>query len=365
MASYRAPGRVNLLGDHTDYNAGLVLPMAIQLETVVAFTPRPRRELLLASTHATGPVLIDLSQPPRPRGDWTDYIVGVASVLEQEGCTIDGAELSIASTVPPGAGLSSSAALEVAAAFALLDGVIPDRLTLARWCQRAENDFVGARCGIMDQYVACLGQAGHALMIDCRSYESRPVPLPPTAAVVVSDTMVRHDNAGGEYNLRRRQCEEAAAVVAAAQPDVQTLRDVTTTDLLRHRDRLSDVQFRRARHVLSENARVLAAAEALERGDLTRAGELMSESHRSLRDDFEVSGAELDLLVDLAVAQPGVVGSRMTGGGFGGSTVTLVAESATATVVAAIRAGFFRETGTVPHIWVCTPSDGASAVSPR
>jgi galactokinase len=362
MAAYRAPGRVNLIGDHTDYNDGFVLPMAIQLETVVRKTPRSPRALLIASNTAPDPVLVDLCAPLRPRHDWTDYVVGVASVLLEEGRSIEGAELSISSTVPAGAGLSSSAALEVATALALLDGACPDRMTVARWCQRAENTFVGARCGIMDQYVACFGRAGHALMIDCRSLKSRTVPLPAETSVIVSNTMVRHRNAAGEYNLRRQQCEDAVRTMSSVMPGIDALRDVTMLDLTAQRDRLPWQVFRRARHVVSENARVIAAADALEQQDVRRLGELMSASHGSLRDDFAVSTPELDLLVDLANGQPGVFGSRMTGAGFGGSIVTLAASTAATAVVAAIREGYARQTGTTPDVWVCSPSDGASEI---
>jgi galactokinase len=363
MAVYRAPGRVNLLGDHTDYNAGFVLPMAIQLETIVVATPRPRRELLLASDRAAGRVVIDLEQPLHPRHDWTDYVAGVAHVLREEGHTIDGAELSIASTVPLGAGLASSAALEVAAALALLRGIVCDRRALAEWCQRAENTFVGARCGIMDQYIACLGHAGHALHIDCRSAESRPIRMPAAAAVIVCNTMVRHHNATGEYNLRRQQCDDAVRVLSGTRPGIRTLRDVSMDELTAQHHLLSPAQMRRARHVISENGRVAQAVDALERQDLSGFGELMHDSHRSLRDDFEVSAPELDLLVQLALAERGVFGSRMTGGGFGGCTVTLTAASETASIVSAIRRGYARDTGTTPEIWVCVPSSGASAVA--
>jgi galactokinase len=283
-------------------------------------------------------------------------------VLLEEGYTVTGADLHISSTVPQGAGLSSSAALETASALALLDGRIPDRVTMARWCQRAENGFVGARCGIMDQYVACLGQAGHALMIDCRSLVSRAVPVPPQATVVVANTMVKHSIAGPEYAERRRQCEEIVNVLTAVLPHILSLRDVTLSDLETHGHLLSSRARKRARHVISENARVLEAAHALECGHLDRLGELMCDSHGSLRDDFEVSSPELDLMVTLALAQPGVFGSRMTGGGFGGSTVTLVAASAASMLMDALRTGYERETGTTPDVRVCTPSAGASDV---
>src|SRR5262245_14873323 len=258
---FRAPGRVNLIGDHTDYNEGLVMPMAIQLETCVRLSPIDSRELWIRSDSAGGPVRIDLDAPLHPRRDWTDYIVGVAKVLLDEGHEIRGAELSISSTLPQGAGLSSSAALEVATAFALLDGNVPDRVTVAGWCQRAENEFVGARCGIMDQYVACPGRSGHALVIDCRTLESRPVPVTPDVAVVVSKTIVKRNIGGGEYNVRRVQCDEAVRVLTSVLPDCRSLRYVSLIELNAHRDLLPPTIFKRARHVISENTRVQQAAD--------------------------------------------------------------------------------------------------------
>jgi galactokinase len=361
MQSFRAPGRVNLIGDHTDYNDGFVMPMAIQLETRVDISPHQAHELLIRSESENAPVPIDLARELQPRGDWTDYVVGVAKVLRSEGYRIDGAELSISSTLPQGAGLSSSAALEVATAFALLNGDVPDRLTVARWCQRAENEFVGARCGIMDQYIACLGRAGHALMIDCRSLENRPVPIPPDVAIVVSNTMHKHSLAGGEYNVRRAECEQAVHLLAAALPAIRSLRDVSLIELNAHRDLLPAKVFQRARHVITENVRVAQAAEAFDRRDFARVGGLMRDSHNSLRFDFEVSSAELDVMVEIALGEAGVFGSRMTGGGFGGSTVTLVEAAATEDVVRAVRARYARETGTTPEVYICTPSDGVGA----
>jgi galactokinase len=362
LHAFRAPGRVNLIGDHTDYNDGFVMPMAIQLETVVATTPRQDLTLCLrsASESTAG---IDLGRPLQPRGDWTDYIAGVAHVIRQEGRPVVGADLAVQSTVPQGSGLSSSAALEVATAFALLLGDIPDRVTLARWCQRAENEFVGARCGIMDQYVACLGQAGHALVIDCRSLLNRSVRIPDDVAVIVSNTMVKHSIASGEYNDRRQQCEDAVQMLRQAMPEVRALRDVRLTDLAAHRAVLTPLATKRARHVVSENARVEQAADALERHDLREVGRLMKASHESLRDDYEVSVPELDVMVAIAVALPGVYGSRMTGGGFGGSTVTLADRDAAARVAEAIHATYAERTGIEPEVIVCTPSDGASEVT--
>jgi galactokinase len=356
----RAPGRVNLIGDHTDYNQGLVMPMAIQLETCVRTSPLASNELVIRSDSVDAEARVNLDDDLKPRGDWTDYVVGVARVLRENGRRVHGVELSISSTLPQGAGLSSSAALEVAAALAMLDADLPDRITVAQWCQRAENEFVGANCGIMDQYVVCLGRTGHALMIDCRTLESRLVPIPPDIAIVVSNTMVTHSIAGGEYNTRRDQCDAAVRALTPVLPDVQSLRDVSLMQLNTYRDLLPSTIYKRARHVIAENGRVAQAADALDRRDFARCGELMRESHLSLRDDFEVSCAELDLMVDLASAHPGVFGSRMTGGGFGGCTVSLVAAAAANDVEHALRQGYARATGTLPAVYVCTPSAGAS-----
>jgi galactokinase len=358
--TFRAPGRVNLIGDHTDYNEGFVMPMAIQLETVVSTTPRDGHELIVRSSTTRQRVSVDLTKPLYPRRDWSDYVVGVAHVLLAEGHSVPPSELSISSTVPQGSGLSSSAALEVASALAMLDGEVHDRVLLARWCQRAENEFVGARCGIMDQYVSCLGQQGHALLIDCRSLASEAVPIPDSVAVIVSNTMVKHSIAGGEYNLRRQQCEDAVRTLGTLLSGVRSLRDVTLDDLVEHRDALPLLAFRRARHVISENARVLHAAGALGRRDPQAVGELMRDSHESLRTDFEVSAPELDVMVEIANGLPGVYGSRMTGGGFGGCTVTLADARRAASVVTSIRDTYTARTGTVPDVIVCTPSAGAS-----
>jgi galactokinase len=361
--SFRAPGRVNLIGDHTDYNDGFVMPMAIQLETHVASLPRADKKLVLQSSTVDRASVIDLELPLQPTGTWTDYVVGVAAVIQRQGRSLTGAELTVSSTVPQGSGLSSSAALEVSAAMALLQGDIPDRVTLAQWCQQAENEFVGARCGIMDQYVSACGRRGHALLIDCRTLGSRTVPLPDNVVVIVSNSMVTHSIAAGEYNARREQCEDAVRALQATLPEVRALRDVTVNDLAQHGHVLSQVTLRRARHVVSENARVLDAAEALQRNDLTRVGELMRDSHRSLRDDFEVSSPELDVLVDIAHALPGVYGSRMTGGGFGGCTVTLAEAAKASDIVSSIREEYERRTGTRSDVIVCTPSDGASELT--
>ena len=324
---YRAPGRVNLIGEHTDYNEGIVMPAAIDFSTWVAIETRADRRIILHSENFSETAELDLDRPPgRGRGHWSDYPFGVAIKLESAGRQLSGANMLVRGEVPIGSGLSSSAAVEVATGFALLDisGAQCDRLELAGLCQQAENEFVGMRCGLMDQFISCFGKAGRALMLDCRSLEYRLLPLPDSVKLVVCNTMVKHELAASEYNARRAECEEAVRRLAQKLPHIRSLRDVTIDDLERFGEELSAVVRKRGQHVVSENARVVEAAAALGREDLQTFGELMRESHRSLRDDYEVSCRELDLMVDIANKAEGVFGARMTGGGFGGCTINLV-----------------------------------------
>lgn len=362
---FRAPGRVNLIGEHTDYNDGFVMPAAIGLSCVVAIAEGADRRLVVHSENLQETVEIELdSSRPQRRGQWSDYVQGVAVALEQNGRRLRGGNLLLQSDVPIGSGLSSSAAIEVASGLALLSnsGAELERLELARLCQRAENEFVGARVGIMDQFTACFGQAGHALLLDCRSLQYRLLPLPAEASLVICDSGVRHALSGGEYNARRAECETGVRLLARHRPQVRALRDATLAELERHRSELGDVVFRRCRHVVTENARVLQAAEALERSDLAEFGRLMGESHRSLRYDYEVSCYELDLLVELAAGRNGVYGARMTGGGFGGCTVNLVESGAVEEFRQAISAGYQQATGKTPKIYVSEAASGAEEV---
>ncbi|MGE5726282.1 MAG: galactokinase [Acidobacteriota bacterium] len=362
---FRAPGRVNLIGEHTDYNDGFVMPAAIGLSCVVAIAEGADRRLVVHSENLQETVEIELdSSRPQRRGQWSDYVQGVAVALEQNGRRLRGGNLLLQSDVPIGSGLSSSAAIEVASGLALLSnsGAELERLELARLCQRAENEFVGARVGIMDQFTACFGQAGHALLLDCRSLQYRLLPLPGEASLVICDSGVRHALSGGEYNARRAECETGVRLLARHRPQVRALRDATLAELERHRSELGDVVFRRCRHVVTENARVLQAAEALERSDLAEFGRLMGESHRSLRYDYEVSCYELDLLVELAAGRNGVYGARMTGGGFGGCTVNLVESGAVEEFRQAISAGYQQATGKTPKIYVSEAASGAEEV---
>jgi galactokinase len=321
---------VNLIGEHTDYNDGFVLPMAIERRTFVAAAPRTDGRIVALSLGASGPFEVELAAPGKPqRGIWGDYVEGTARALVSRGVPVTGASLLIDSDVPAGAGLSASAALEtsVGLALAALAGRKDlDRVVLALAGQAAEHEYVGTRCGIMDQYIAALGVKGGALLIDCRSLEPRVVNMDlGTATVVICDTRVKHDLASSAYNERRSECERAVAHFAKHLPGVRALRDVTEDAFERYAPELSDTLLRRARHVVTENARTLAAAELLERGELDRFGSLMAASHTSLRDDYEVSCPELDLAVEIALEVPGVYGARMTGGGFGGCAIALAA----------------------------------------
>jgi len=341
----RAPGRVNLIGEHTDYNDGFVLPIAIERSATATWAPRSDRTLRVHSGRFGETASVDLDGPVRPRpGHWSNYVVGVAVELAAAGVPPAGADVRIDSDVPPGGGLSSSAAIEVAAALALMaaagrPGAIDGR-DLALLCQRAENDFAGAPCGIMDQSIAVMARAGHALLLDCRDGQTRHVPFDDRAGVLlVADTQVRHDIGEGGYPLRRKQCRAAAEALGVA-----ALRDATMASA--DAAGLTGDPRKRARHVVGEIARTLEAVEALSAGDYGRFGELMFASHASLRDDFEVSCAELDAIVDAAAGCDGVIGARMTGGGFGGCAIALVeagaAAAAAETIADAFEARFAR-----------------------
>ncbi len=363
---YRAPGRVNLIGEHTDYNDGFVLPAALEQSTWVAAAPRRDRWLGMRSLRGGGGVAFDLDDPaPLPLHEWSDYVRGVAVMLQRAGHALVGADLLIDSDVPIGAGLSSSAALEIAAGFALLGcaGIAVDRTQLALTGQRAENEFVGMRCGIMDQFISCHGAAAHALLLDCRSLDFRLVPIAPSVRVVVCNSMVHHAHAGGEYNLRRAECERGVALLAPVLPGIRALRDVTVADLAAHAALLPELTLRRCRHIVTENARVLRAAAALEAGEVQEFGRLMGESHVSMRDDYEISCREIDVLVELAWKIDGVLGSRMTGGGFGGCTVSLVRADAVELFCAELAAGYKAATGIAAPMLVCSPGEGAGVVA--
>jgi galactokinase len=361
----RAPGRVNLIGEHTDYNDGFVMPAALEFATLTAASQRPDRRLQVYSMIMDETREFDLDSPPQgPIGDWSDYIVGVALMLERSGRNLAGADLIVWSDVPIGAGLSSSAALEVSCAHALLteSGLPFDPIEIAQLCQRAENDFVGIRCGVMDQYISCCGVAAHALLIDCRSLESRHVAIAPNLRLLIANSRVRHQHAGGEYNLRREACEEGVRLLSRYLGPIQALRDVTPQQLESKRRKLPELIYRRCRHIVTENARVLEAEHALGSGDFLACGRAMNASHISMRDDFEITCPEVDMLAGLAQSVKGVYGSRMTGGGFGGCTVSLVEASAVDKASQLLTDGYRIGMGRDVDIYVCAPSDGAQLI---
>ena len=363
---YRAPGRVNLIGEHTDYNDGFVLPAALEQCTWIAAAARPEPRLRIGSLRVGETLEFALDDPdPKPRRDWSDYVRGVAVMLKRDGYRLSGADMLIDSDVPVGAGLSSSAALEVASGFALLDGAgQPIDLTrLALACQRAENEFVGMRCGVMDQFASCRGARDRVLLLDCRSLDFRLSPVDPSVRLVICNSMVHHELAGSEYNRRREQCEDGVARLKTVLPDIRALRDVTVADLARHGALLSDVVFRRCRHVVTEDDRVQRAASALEAGRVGEVGRLMQESHVSMRDDYEISCREIDILVELAGRVEGVLGARMTGGGFGGCTINLVRVDAVDRFADEIGRGYKAATGIAAQFLVCRPGDGAGVAN--
>jgi galactokinase len=365
---FRAPGRVNLIGEHTDYNGGFVLPMAIEREVGVAAASREDRRIRVHSVNLGESGEFDLNvATTRIKGDWLNFIEGVARILERQNINLKGADLLIWSDVPAGAGLSSSAALETAVGLALseISGQRIDRKTLALVGQLTEHEFVGAKVGIMDQFVSANARAGHALLLDCRSLEFENVPLDTSsrAAFVICDTKVKHNLAASEYNTRRAECERAVEILRRFLPNVKQLRDVSIEEFKEYQNELPDLFRKRARHVVTENERTLKAAEALKRGDLENFGSLMWQSHASLKDDYEVSCKELDLLVEIARScGEGVFGARMTGGGFGGSTVNLVQVKQIERFVNKIKEEYEMATKLEPMILVSNAAGGASGI---
>ena len=365
---FRAPGRVNLIGEHTDYNDGFVMPMAIGFYTWVAGATREDRVLEAYSEHFDEKCTLSLDALPGPsRNHWSDFIRGVAATLQATGHRLSGANLFIHGEVPLGAGLSSSASLEVAVALALtsLSAIEVPRLDLVKLCQAAEHEYVGTRCGIMDQFVAGFAVAAHAMLLDCRSLEYQLLPIPSDLRIVVCNSMVRHELSSGEYNRRREDCETGVELLRAHLPGIRALRDVTVGDLEEYKSLLPERVYRRCRHVVTENRRTLAAARALRSRDFEGFGGLMRESHASLRDDYEVSCRELDLLVELVGpelvgSEPGLYGARMTGGGFGGCTVNLIRAECADPFKAHIAAAYRQKTGIEPDIYVCEPAQGGA-----
>jgi galactokinase len=360
----RAPGRVNLIGEHTDYNDGLVLPAAIDRYIRLAGRRRSDRSVRLVSVNFNDSLDFSLdSNEQDARHAWSNYFRGVAQFLEADGYRLPGADVVIAGDVPREAGLSSSAAVEVVAVafWNELMKLELDPVYVAKLARRAENKFVGVPCGIMDQFVSALGRRSHALFLDCRDLSYRHVPLRGEVKIIVCNSGVKRALAQSEYEVRLQQCRQAVAQLGAAGMAVKSLRDVDVEDLEAAGGALSEPSSRRARHVVTENQRVLEAARVLEEGDLERFGELMNASHESLRDDYEVSSKELDALVELARKQRGVLGARMTGAGFGGCTVNLVRTAAAESFAEAVREGYLKALGLEAEIYVCEASDGALA----
>ena len=365
IRAFRAPGRVNLIGEHTDYNLGFVLPAALDLATFVVTAPSPDSKLRIYSEQkremrewlaASIPFL------ERER-DWTDYPIGVARELIRAGFAIRPANLLIRSTVPEGSGLSSSAALEVSCALAFLHGRSIGRLELAQLCQRAEQNFVGIPCGIMDQFVSIFGQEHSAIQIDCRNFEQRAVYLPEGAVFAAVNSMVKHALAASAYKDRVRECAAAVERLRERKASVNSLRDVSLNELEEAGSLFSPVILRRARHVVTENLRVSGFVNASARANLAAMGQLLVESHRSLRDDYEVSCTELDFLVETALAQEGVYGARMTGGGFGGSIVAMLRPETMDNFTARVTAAYRQKFGIGAEVYPCHPSAGAAEVT--
>ncbi|MEE8391108.1 MAG: galactokinase [Anaerolineae bacterium] len=355
----RAPGRVNLIGEHTDYNDGFVLPMAIDRALWIAGRPRGGRRVVGHSLDLDRTVEFSLESIGDKRAGWGEYLKGVAWALQEAGYTLRGWEGVVTGDVPVGAGLSSSAALEMATArvFAVTSGFPWDPATMAKIGQRAENEWVGVNCGIMDQMISAVGKADHALLIDCRSLETQSVPLPPGTVVVVLDTATRRGLVNSAYNERRAQCEAAARFFG-----VPALRDVSAAQFQAQADWLDDLTRRRARHVVTENERTLQAVEAMRQDDAVELGRLMNASHTSLRDDFEVSSDELNAMATCAQREDACYGARMTGAGFGGCAVALVRADSARAFTAAVATCYQAATGITPNVYVCTATNGAEVV---
>ena len=362
---FRAPGRVNLIGEHTDYNLGFVMPVALDLACFAAIAPSDDGVLRVFSENLKE----SREWPEReiaaalPAGDWGDYVAGVAREIVRAGFDVPPANLLIYSTVPVGSGLSSSAAIEVSVALALLGGRLMAPLELARLCRRAENEFVGMPCGIMDQYISVFGREQAAVKIDCRSLEHEVIPLPAEAEFIAVNTMVKHELGSSAYRDRVAECAAAVAAVRERQPAVASLRDVSSHALAGFEGSMAPIPMRRARHVVSEDERVEDFVAASRAGDLARMGELLVASHRSLQHDYEVSCEELDFLVDAALGLKGVYGARMTGGGFGGCTVNMVRPQDALSFQASISHAYQQRLGLTPEIYPCRPSAGAGELA--
>jgi galactokinase len=354
----RAPGRVNLIGEHTDYNDGYVLPMAIDHAVWMALAPRTDSTVRIRSLDLQVDATFDLSLLAKGEG-WIEYVKGVASELQKTGRKLHGFNAVMTGDVPRGAGLSSSAAVELATAraFSAVSGFEWDAVEMAAISQKAENRWVGVNCGIMDQMASAASQEGYALFLDCRTLEIQHAPLPEKTSVVILDTSTRRGLVDSAYNERRSQCEEAARWF-----EVKALRDVSVGELKKADGKLSEVVMKRARHIVTENARVLEAVQVMKAGNVERLGELFNASHASLRDDFEVTNEALNQIVECAQRQPSCHGARMTGAGFGGCAVALVKEENTGEFVSAVSSEYKQKSGLEASVYICKPNAGASIV---
>ena len=364
---FRAPGRVNLIGEHTDYNDGFVLPMAIDRESVVAISPRRDRKIRAYTFNLEETAEVNLNEECKHKnGFWLNYVEGVARILDRNFVKVSGANMLICSNVPTGAGLSSSAALEMAVGFALseISGKTIDLIDLAKVGQQTEHEFVGANVGIMDQFVSAHARKNHALLLDCRSLKYENLPLnTEEIAIVMCDTNIKHDLASSAYNTRRKECETAVKILKEFLPEIENLRDVKIDEFEKFSDKLPDTIYRRARHIITENERTCRAAECLKNNNLCEFGKLMWQSHESLKNDYEVSCKELDLMIEIAKKAEGVLGARMTGGGFGGSTVNLVKIENLGKFKETVRMEYRQKTNIKPTILVSDANDGVSEIT--
>jgi galactokinase len=359
---FQAPGRVNLIGEHTDYAGGFVMPAAIDFGTIAAIAPRSDgRTEIWSENFAEGVSFAAGEVPDSRKRHWSDYPLGVAWALRERGIEVPAFSLALYGDVPLGAGLSSSASVEVASALALLSltGTALQRDELAKLCQHAENAYVGASSGIMDQFIACNGAEDHALLLDCRSLEFRLAPIPHHVSLVIANTMVKHSIAGGEYGIRRAEVEQGTAILHRHRREIALLRDATLNDLEQWGHEMPPNVLRRCRHVVSENLRTVAAADALEAGELKKLGDLMAAAHASYRDDFEASCEEADVMVAVAQGLPGLIGARLTGGGFGGCTVNLVETNRAAEFAKELRGEYKAATGIDADIYLSHASSSA------
>src|ERR1700734_1757760 len=360
-----ARGRGNIIGEHPGSAGGFVMPAAIDFGTLAAVSPRDDGRVVIWSENFHEQVSHQIEGlPKKGGGHWSDYPLGVVKTLRDAGFAVPPLSLTVDGDVPLGAGLSSSASVEVATAFAALSlaGAQPAREEIAKLCQRAENVYVGASCGIMDQFIACRGAENHALLLDCRSLEFRLAPIPANISIVIANTMVRHAIAGGEYGIRRGEVEEGTAILRSHRPEIQLLRDATTQDLEKWGAEMPDNVLRRCRHVITENLRTVAAADAFAAGNLKRLGDLMAAAHASYRDDFEASCEEADAMVEAAQQLPGLIGARLTGGGFGGCTVNLVHSDLGADFAGRLHDEYRARTGIDAEIYRCHASAAAHAL---